>query len=443
MLSDANATADITPDDVEAEVEELVAPNKEWRWGDTANSTVTLRLEEPGQQRGEKMRSGGIRDMLRVLKKGAGATLPPTAVDAEEQQRQHRHHEPPAPLLSPENFQSTTSLSASSSAGSRCQYYPIYCPESPRHDERTSRVLVQSLYGLRRNPEHARRRRFTQHLSPLRNLRLVDCRSLLFSAILVGRKDLLVYTIIPSSATMAGDGEAHSTTDTGTGDSSSNTAEEEDWDRMDSASDIDAAANALQLADSAMVRGGVHRKPSKNKKGRGPYLQDSRAHTVHLLVMQKRSLSAWRLRFSNSRHRRRVTLELNNLCSRCSYRTLTRLIFRILPCYQRRQRHPDHCQGFQARLRLRLTHNRIRYAPNPHTFPPLPPCPSSLQLRFLFPSSSPTMPVLSSPGSGITTAADWKLAMTPENIKPLLENARGPFAVVEELGRLRETVVGC
>jgi hypothetical protein len=41
-----------------------------------------------------------------------------------------------------------------------------------------------------------------------------------------------------------------------TGDSSSNTCEEEDWDRMDSASDLDAAANALQVADD----GGAVRK---------------------------------------------------------------------------------------------------------------------------------------------------------------------------------------
>jgi len=38
---------------------------------------------------------------------------------------------------------------------------------------------------------------------------------------------------------------------------SSNTGEEEDWDRMDSASDLDAAANALQVADGGgTVHGG-------------------------------------------------------------------------------------------------------------------------------------------------------------------------------------------
>jgi hypothetical protein len=49
------------------------------------------------------------------------------------------------------------------------------------------------------------------------------------------------------------------------------------------------------------------------------------------------------------------------------------------------------------------------------------------------PSSSTTMPVISSPVSGIATAGvaggDWKLAMTPEN------------DCVDELGKLGEMVV--
>lgn len=42
MLNNANAAVDVTPEDVEAEVEELVALNMEWRWGDARNSVVTL-----------------------------------------------------------------------------------------------------------------------------------------------------------------------------------------------------------------------------------------------------------------------------------------------------------------------------------------------------------------------------------------------------------------
>lgn len=51
--------------------------------------------------------------------------------------------------------------------------------------------------------------------------------------------------------------------------SSSNTGEEEDWGRMDSASNLDAAANALQLADGGgIVYGGEGNwRLSKNRKG--------------------------------------------------------------------------------------------------------------------------------------------------------------------------------
>ena len=64
-------------------------------------------------------------------------------------------------------------------------------------------------------------------------------------------------------------------------------------------------------------------------------------------------------------------------------------------------------------------------------------------------SSLTTMPVISFPASEIATAValagDWKLAMMPDNIRPLLENAREVHArlcdCVEALGRLRQMVV--
>lgn len=42
---------------------------------------------------------------------------------------------------------------------------------------------------------------------------------------------------------------------------------------MDSASDLDAAANALQMAVGTVLYGGSW-ELSKNRKGRSPYLQD-------------------------------------------------------------------------------------------------------------------------------------------------------------------------
>ena len=125
------------------------------------------------------------------------------------------------------------------------------------------------------------------------------------------------------------------------------------------------------------MRGEVRRKLSKNRKGRSPYLQDPQAHTA-----QKRSFSASQ---TSLQLHQRVVSGLNNLCGHCGYRKLTRPISRMFLRYQRRRRHPDHPRGFRARPLLRLTHNRIRYAPNPRTSPSPPLCPFSPQLRFLLP----------------------------------------------------------
>ena len=114
MLNNANTTADVTPEDMEAQMEEVVAPNanKEWRCGDAGNSMVTLPEEEAGRLRGGKKQSGrmgGIRDMLRALKKGTavGPSTPPVVDAAEE--HHHYHHlghqqQLPVPLPSPEIF---------------------------------------------------------------------------------------------------------------------------------------------------------------------------------------------------------------------------------------------------------------------------------------------------------------------------------------------------
>ena len=84
---------------------------------------------------------------------------------------------------------------------------------------------------------------------------------------------------------------------------------EEDWDRMDSASDLDAAVNVLQVADGGgkVHGGGVSRKLSKNRMGKSPYLQDP--HTpvpvVRPLIVQKRSWSASQT--SLQQHQRSLT----------------------------------------------------------------------------------------------------------------------------------------
>jgi len=67
----------------------------------------------------------GICDMFRASKKGSGATLPSTVIDAAEH-HYHHHHEPPVPPLSPKIFHSATSLSTESSASSRHRYPNLF-----------------------------------------------------------------------------------------------------------------------------------------------------------------------------------------------------------------------------------------------------------------------------------------------------------------------------
>ena len=249
MSNNANVTVGITPEDMEEEVEELVAPNvnKEWRWGDAGNSTVTLPEEEAGQQRGGKRRSGRmswIWDMLRALKGTAVGPSSPPVVDAAEDHHHHHDQQPPVPLLSPDIFESTTSLSTESSTGSRRRYPDLFprIPSTRRANKSsTGPESVRSASKSRtRSPEGLYPASFSAPKSSLRRPSLAS----IFRNIGGSKRPVSVSVddpAVPSSATTA--------TNTGTGDGSSNTGDEEDRDRMDSASDLDATANALQVAD--------------------------------------------------------------------------------------------------------------------------------------------------------------------------------------------------
>ena len=463
MLNNANATADVTPEDVEAEVEELVAPNvnKEWRWGDAGNSTVTLPEEEQGRRRGGKRRSGrmtGIRDMLRALKKGAGAagTSSPPVVDAPDQYHHHHHQQPPVPLLSPEIFQSTTSLSTESSAGS-CRRYPNLPPRIPNarraNKSSTGPESVRSASKSKtRSPDGVYPASFsTPKLSPRR-----PSLASIFRNVGGSKRPVSVSVddAVAPSATATDDSEARNAMDTGTGDSSSNTGEE-DWDRMDSASDLDAAANALQVAvdcGGTVRGGGVSRKLSKNRKGRSPYLQDQHVPSMHPSIVQKRSSSGSQTSLQQQQGSPTGNfggqaqlvrpLKLSNVDetdvphSPVVPTTTSRPPSRISGKFGSPTSHPQ-----SSSLRSKPPHLATSA-----TMPILSPPPS---LPTQGPSSSTTMPIISSPASGFVAAAamagDWKLAMTPENIRPLLENAREVLArlcdCVEELGRLKEMVV--
>ncbi|KIM35749.1 hypothetical protein M413DRAFT_325892 [Hebeloma cylindrosporum] len=509
MLNNSNATADVTttatPEDVEAEVEELVMMpshlNREWRWGDAGNSTVTLPSSEveEQQQRGGKRRSGrmsGIRDMLRALKRSAGATTAsPPPLPATEQPPPHHHHhhhhhqeQPPVPLLSPEVFQSTASLSTESSAGSRRRRYPnipLRIPNARRANKSsTGPESIRSASKSTTTPTTTTRARSPEAVypasfsapkpSPRRPSLASIFRNIGGSKrpVSVSVDDMVVRGPIPSSATTTATtaSKGDDVGDSGTGDSSSNTGEEEeegeeeDWDRMDSASDLDAAANAplQQVVEggSDTVRGGGgggSRKLGKNRKGRSPYLVLQDPH----VVQPKRSFCGSQASFQQQQQQQ------GSPTSNFGTATQAQLVrpLRLSNVDETDYPHsPVLPTTTTSRPSSRVSgkfgsptqSNSIRAKP-PNvlaasaTMPILSSATTTsapLPIPIQGPPSSTTMPVISSPasGTGIAVAAggDWKLAMTPENIRPLLENAREVHArlcdCVEELGRLKEMV---
>ncbi|KAJ7319443.1 hypothetical protein DFH08DRAFT_942345 [Mycena albidolilacea] len=275
--------------------------NREWRWGDAMNSTVTLPSEESGTQgdvpgketkrRSSRMRMSGIRDMLRALTKG-GAT-------------------PPVPV-------SSTSVSTASSSDLHAQH--LYQHRQVATNGKQQRWRAKTSAGL----EPVSIRSTHRPLSPF------DPPSL--------------KTASPRSAS------------TSTGD------EEEDWDRLeDSASDAETAAAVARRGGSTI-------------RGRSPYMQ-----TLLLTPASGRPTTPMR---SPSGSRTSV----HDLSAAAPARA-TRL--------SNVEEHADTKSTSKAESPSRQF-SRSRRGGKTGSVRSMPPA----------------------------TLPDPKLSMTPENIKPLLENAR-------------------
>ena len=297
--------------------------NRDWRWGDARNSTVTLSeeqenefgIEEEEGARGDgkmekekKRRSGrlgmsGIRDMLRSFRKGHAEESHPHSGEVPFGQQYHHHHQhsrlptPVHPVM-----HSTTSLSTESSIGhnqaqaqTQQQRGRLPIPRIPSQIRRRPRAStgpesMKSNKGLPPTPFSPSS--FTISKSSPR-------RPSLASIFRIGNNRPKP-VVLPTAAGVGGAGvedaitpsgfsasehdlsSAHRSNGTpGTGGEETNSTgeEEEDWDRMDSASDMDAAAaKALGIVDgaaydvSATVRGRVKTKAEERKKaGVSPY----------------------------------------------------------------------------------------------------------------------------------------------------------------------------
>jgi hypothetical protein len=359
-------------------IPEEVVVNRAWRWGDGMGSTITLPSEEesaggggggarvppssPMKKRKMGMSMSALREMLKALKRGhlgAAAAAAPHVSDAS---------------VSTEE----------SSIGNGEHYYPHPQILTQRRRAKTS-TGPESI----KNQNHAPPTTSPYHHPPSLTHRASPRRPSLASIFRLKQK---------SRSTLSGpDTSLDSVTNVQNGnggklsDQSSSTTEEEDWDCMDSASDLEHAAKALEAAGGdgdAMLT-------VKGKKGCSPYQQESLQPGLRPIIPKTGPAASRSSIFGGggrdtSPQRTRST-RLSNV-----------------------EETADDHKGSKA----------LRKGKKRASLPT--PSPSRPRSRRGLMSDS----VRSAPPQSFAThdnpqsISEFKLAMTPENIKPLLENAR-------------------
>lgn len=344
--------------------------NRAWHWGNAMSSTITLPSEDSTsvqgsghgscasptkKRRGGKMGMSGLREMLKALKKSNNPPpplpIPTSSVESSIHSQDHHYfpHSQITPMPTQQRRRAKTSTGPESIRSGRNQNLP---PTSP-------------------------------YAEPVLTHKSSPRRPSLASIFRIGQKSK-VSLVNPDSSLDSVSASSSKQSD------KSSTTEEEDWDRMDSASDLEHAATALGDGLSTV----------KGKKGLSPYLQ----------AMPPPPMPSGRP----------VTPRMGPAASRSSIfggpepsppSRLTRL--------SNVEENADDPRGSRA---LRKGKNR-----------------SSL------PAQSPSRPrsrrglktdsVRSAPPQSVAdphSISEFKLAMTPENIKPLLENAREVQARLNE-----------
>ena len=329
--------------------------NRGWRWGDAMSSTVTLPQSEDdtGKKRRKGMGMGlsGFRELLRAMKRQQAPPVPPVP---------NAHSNTDSNIVS-----SASESSIGEGQAQRRRAKTSTGPES---------IRAAQVYSPPPPPPH-----FIHRASPR--------RPSLASIFRLGQK---------SKTATSSDGAASSVDSISIGadqelqrTSDRSSTEEEDWDRMDSASDLEHAAKALGPGDGlSTVKG----------KGRSPYLQGQPEP-------------------QQSSNLRPVTPKIGPEASRSSmFGGADALIrpTRLSNVEENAYANDDH-RGSKA---LRKGKNRSSL-----------PVPSLVRSKSRMALKSDS--VRSAPPQS-AELSEFKLAMTPENIKPLLENAREVHLRLEE-----------
>lgn len=315
------------------------------------SSTVTLPSEESMQasQDGKKKRysrlgMSGLRDMLRSMK------------------RSHSGQPPPPPLPA-----STTSLSTESSMGSQSHHHYPHAHLPQGQPQRSSKTST--------GPESVRYARDVAN-SPYSGQSLKHKasprRPSLASIFRLGQKY--------KNATSAGESSMDSVPRSASRGSA--TTEEEDWDQIDSVTDLDGAARALGIDGSATIKG---------RNGRSPYLN----HHHHVRpITPKQALSS----------------SQTSLKCEPSPRS-------IRPMRSTRLSNVEEVVDDREARSKSKAHHRVSL---PRSSPSRPPSRNYKVGQSSSVRSAPPQP----PDGDFSLFSDMKLAMTPENIKPLLDNAK-------------------
>lgn len=367
LLRDMLHSGEPPHDDVPS-LEENV--NRNWRWGDAMSSTVTLPSEESDsrgadhgestkkKRRGRRMGLTGLRDMLRMLKWSHSEQVAT----------------PPVPDLPV--GPSTTSLSTESS------HYSHHYPHGQLGVDGAHRILKTST-----GPESVRSTMVTPVNSPYSgpplNHKSSPRRPSLASIFRLGQKNK------GGASSSAGELSQDSRSDVRSASRGSNmTGEEDDWDRIESAIDLDMAARSLGIEGTATIKG---------RKGRvTPFLSENQGHaSTHRPVTPRRVQDS--------------TLRLEVEASPRSIR----------PMRSTRLSNVEEVEDGERQVRSDAkAKNRVSL---PRTSPHRPPS------RGAMPTGNRTGSVRSAPPQALEdphTLPEIKLSMTPENIKPLLENAK-------------------
>ncbi|KAI0070816.1 hypothetical protein K474DRAFT_1669674 [Panus rudis PR-1116 ss-1] len=451
--------------------------NRSWRWGDAMSSTVTLPSEESSQQgsasatgsiapgratpaklkkrRSARLGMRGLRDMLKSLKKSYSESQAQQATSSRATART------PPPLAIP---QSSTSVSASTDSS-------LNLPTSDSKNQRPQSMIQRRRAKTSTGPESMKSLREHHPNSPYGTTghsvthKSSPRRPSLASIFRLGQKHKAASSSGPPSGDNSNQASAHPSPHTpayrelelsaedvprvgssSSGHVSRETDETDDgWDQIDSASDLDIASRALfgpGMDGSSTVRG-------KKGKGKSPYalLQQTRR------TPNASQSSIWGGGESPQKSSASHATQ-NSVQSPSSSHGPTSTYSRSIKLSNveehvensSRDRQPRQVSTSSTRAK-----NRASGAPSPS--PKRPPSRGSRR-------GVPTGSVRSAPpqtwlsqGRGnspetqssllpanfpTTTGAGIALAMTPENIKPLLENAKEVHARCQEcIGELR------